>query len=92
MTARLEMDPLSGVLSLNIAASPGSYAFELTALYEEEGDVASVFGYLDVSSFGECEDGSTCFKYALITVDAPEASDVPNLIPPGTAPSDENCV
>lgn len=91
MQSRLDMDEDTGVLSLTRAATPGSYAFELIALYEEEGDEARVIGYLDVSSFGECEDGSTCFTYALVTVDASEASDIPNLLPSDTAPIDATC-
>jgi hypothetical protein len=88
----LAMDEGTGVLSLTRKASPGSYTFELIALYEEEGDEARAIGYLDVSSFGECDDGSTCFKFALVTVDAPEASENANLLPSDAGPSDKSCV
>jgi hypothetical protein len=91
MISSLEMNADSGILSLKLKVSPGSYAFELIALNIEEGDEARVIGYLDVSSFGECEDGSTCFKYALVTVDASEATENENLIP-GAAPVDDSCV
>jgi len=78
-------------VTLTRAAAPGSYRFELTATYVEENAVARALGYLDVTSFGECEDDSTCFKYALITLEAPEATDVEDLIP-GSQPNNPNCV
>jgi hypothetical protein len=92
MQSNLAMDEETGELSLTRKASPGSYTFELIALYEEEGDEARVIGYLDVSSFGECEDGSTCFLFALVTVDASEATEIPNLLPEGANPPDASCV
>jgi hypothetical protein len=90
MSSSLQMDKETGVLSLTRAVAPGSYKFELTALYEEEDATARALGYLDVSSTGECEDNTTCFKFALVILDASEATANENLIP-GSQPSDESC-
>ncbi|XP_059482137.1 uncharacterized protein LOC132200576 [Neocloeon triangulifer] len=90
MVGRLEMDKVTGELSLTRNAAPGTYKFEVTALHVISTEVARVPAYLAITSVGECSDGTTCFKYALVTTDVIEATEVDDLIP-GSAPSGDNC-
>ncbi|CAB3384709.1 Hypothetical predicted protein [Cloeon dipterum] len=91
LSSRLSMDEVTGELTLTRRASPGSYEFTLTAeIVELEGTPATALGFLDVNSIGECDDGTTCFKYALITKEVEEGKETEDLIP-GSQPTDPSC-
>lgn len=91
LQSTLSIDTLTGELSLILDLAPGLYRFQVTARHVASGDERPAAAILEVRSVAECEDGITCFPYALMTLEIPEATANDNIIP-GTNELEPACM